>query len=285
MHFYSHHISDFNQSTRHCSRLERSIYRDLIEFYYDKEKPLPLDLNLLCRKIIANSDEEISAVKTILSEFFTETEDGYVNQRCQKEIDKYQASIKNKSEAGRKSAEARIRKRKEADAQQTSNRRSTSVDNHKPFTNNDKPSLFSTQKFESEDYKLAMYIDEKLLELNGKRKEPNFKVWAADINKMVRLDKRSREEIKQVFDWANADEFWSSNILSPAKLRKQFDTLLVKMGSVKKKESKLKLPANDDELWDFAKKHGLSNPSHAEDYRSYRYRLAMELEALNARQG
>ena len=58
MHHYPHHISDFNNSTRHLTRIERSIYRDLIELYYDTENPLPNDVELLCRKIIARTEEE-----------------------------------------------------------------------------------------------------------------------------------------------------------------------------------------------------------------------------------
>jgi hypothetical protein len=32
-----------------------------------------------------------------------------------------------------------------------------------------------------------------------------------------------------VFRWANKDEFWKTNILSPAKFRKQFSVLQAKM--------------------------------------------------------
>lgn len=49
--YYSHHIGDFDRATRHLTRIERSVYRDLLDVYYDTEQQLTLDLQALCRKI------------------------------------------------------------------------------------------------------------------------------------------------------------------------------------------------------------------------------------------
>lgn len=57
-------------------------------------------------------------------------------------------------------------------------------------------------------------------------KEPNINHWAEDFEKMRRLDNRSEKEISEVMLWALHDDFWSTNILSPGKLRKQFDRLM-----------------------------------------------------------
>lgn len=40
MNYYQHHIGDFNNATRHLSLVERAIYRDLLDMYYDTEKPI-----------------------------------------------------------------------------------------------------------------------------------------------------------------------------------------------------------------------------------------------------
>ncbi|MGE8450704.1 MAG: DUF1376 domain-containing protein, partial [Pseudomonadales bacterium] len=37
MNHYPHHIGDFNTATRHLSRLERAIYRDMRDMYCDTE--------------------------------------------------------------------------------------------------------------------------------------------------------------------------------------------------------------------------------------------------------
>lgn len=58
--------------------------------------------------------------------------------------------------------------------------------------------------------------------------------WAQCFDEMLRIDSRSKEEIREVCQWARKDEFWSSNFLSPLKLRKRndgvqyFDTFLSK---------------------------------------------------------
>ncbi|WP_287372451.1 YdaU family protein [Prosthecochloris sp.] len=142
MKYYKHHIGDFDQSTRHLTRIERSIYRDLIELYYDTEKPLPLDLNYLCRKIIARSDEERTSVQQVLNEFFTKVPDGWYHDRCEEEIETYHNNQSKRSEAGKASAEARKQRKEKAlnkrstSVEQASNKRAT---NHKPLTTNHKP--------------------------------------------------------------------------------------------------------------------------------------------------
>lgn len=52
-----------------------------------------------------------------------------------------------------------------------------------------------------------------------------FQTWCLEIDKMIRIDKRTESQVKTVIDWLPKDDFWRSNILSGAKLRKQFDTL------------------------------------------------------------
>jgi hypothetical protein len=47
----------------------------------------------------------------------------------------------------------------------------------------------------------------------------------ASIEKLLRIDKKTEEEVAQMIDWCQADEFWHSVILSTTKLRKHFDTM------------------------------------------------------------
>ncbi|NLZ11646.1 MAG: YdaU family protein [Alcaligenaceae bacterium] len=110
MNYYPHHIGDFNSATRHLTRIERSVYRDLIDLYYDTEAELTLDFNGLCRLIIARSDEERTAVEQVLNEFFTKTEHGWFHARCDEEIQKYRTNIEAKSAAGKASAARRAQK-------------------------------------------------------------------------------------------------------------------------------------------------------------------------------
>lgn len=110
MNYYPHHIGDFNSATRHLTRLERSVYRDMLDLYYDTEQPLSADVDSLCRLLIARSNEERTAVEQVLNEFFTETEGGWRHARCDAEIAKYHEQREAKSAAGRASAAKRAQK-------------------------------------------------------------------------------------------------------------------------------------------------------------------------------
>jgi uncharacterized protein YdaU (DUF1376 family) len=147
--YYPHHIGDFNSATRHLTRIERSIYRDMIEMYYDTEQPLPRDRAALCRKLMARSEEELTAVEQVLNEFFTDTDQGWFHDRCDAEILAYHKKLRDKSEAGKASAAARASKtgapkaapgndleQAQAAVQQVLDSCST---NQEPITNNHKP--------------------------------------------------------------------------------------------------------------------------------------------------
>jgi len=147
MNYYPHHIGDFNNATRHLTRVERSVYRDATELYYDTEKPLPLDIPTLERKLMCKTDEEKWALGDILAEFFIKTDEGYFQSRCDAEISKYRSNISSKAKAGRASAEARMIKKKSkstktntcsTDVQQNVNEIQL-TNNQEPVTSNHKP--------------------------------------------------------------------------------------------------------------------------------------------------
>ena len=110
---YPHHIGDFDRATRHLSRLERSVYRDLMDLYYDSEARLTLDMAALCRRIIARSTAERAAVVQVLGEFFLKTDTGWYHSRCEDEIAAYQANGSQRALAGKASAEARRLKKEQ----------------------------------------------------------------------------------------------------------------------------------------------------------------------------
>lgn len=65
----------------------------------------------------------------------------------------------------------------------------------------------------------------KVKTLSNQTKDPNFAQWADDIRKLVELDGQPLDLVSQIFHWANSDDFWAANVLSPAKLRKNFPRL------------------------------------------------------------
>jgi len=86
----------------------------------------------------------------------------------------------------------------------------------------------------AEDANLAEFIRQVIHDMQPSRKPPKLAQWANDIRLMREADKRTPDEIRQVFLWANADDFWRKNILSPAKLREKFDDLTLRMQKPRK---------------------------------------------------
>lgn len=146
MNYYSHHIGDFNNATRHLTRVERSLYRDAIELYYDTESALTLDFDKLARRLLANDSDEKASLLDVLNEFFNKTDDGWTHDRCEEEIAKYRANTSNKAKAG--IASALKRKQKATGVEQVLNTSYTGeqlTNNQEPITNNHINTLVSNK--------------------------------------------------------------------------------------------------------------------------------------------
>jgi len=79
--------------------------------------------------------------------------------------------------------------------------------------------------------RLIELLKSKILENNpGAIISPAYKnTWGKDIEKMMRLDGRSADQVRAVILWSQASDFWCSNIMSFNKLRQQFDKLTMQM--------------------------------------------------------
>ena len=171
MNYYQHHIGDFNNATRHLSLVERAIYRDLLDMYYDTEKPIDAsNLERLARRLQCTTEDQTAALKYVLEEFFTLQDGAYINNRCEREIAEFHGKRKQASEAGKASAKKRAEKKQQdpnggssnakqsngdssTDVEDQSNENSTAVEaalnenltdeqptiNHKPLTINQEP--------------------------------------------------------------------------------------------------------------------------------------------------
>jgi len=100
---------------------------------------------------------------------------------------------------------------------------------------NDKKETPSPKQVYDEDsipFRLSNYLYRKILINNPEHKQPNIQSWSDDFRKLIELDKRTPKEIGEVIDFAQSDSFWSTNILSASKLRKQYDALNMKRKQV-----------------------------------------------------
>ena len=101
MHYYQFNIGDYISHTRHLSPIEDIAYRRLLDAYYLSESPLNTGVASVARQI--NMKDYENEVNTILNEFFTLTDDGWLNSRANKEIAKYREMV----EAGKRGAAKR----------------------------------------------------------------------------------------------------------------------------------------------------------------------------------
>lgn len=90
------------------------------------------------------------------------------------------------------------------------------------------------------DLETAEWLFEKIISLRkewrkkqkiflvGEQKEPNLEEWANEIKLMRAVDGITDKEIRSLFDWADKDDdFLHVNILSPQKLRKHLEKLII----------------------------------------------------------
>jgi len=193
MHYYSFNISDFNNSTRHLSRLERSIYRDLIDYYYDKELPLPKDIAEVSRKIIAVSEDEISAVKQILKEFFTLEDGCYTHHKIEKELSIY----RSKADTARANGKLGGRPKKPIETQPVilaNPEESGSKANQELITNNHKP-ITNIKDIRENSKSLSPVPYAKILEL--------YHSTLPELSKVEKLTDKRKSYIRQ--RWISKD--------------------------------------------------------------------------------
>jgi hypothetical protein len=64
-----------------------------------------------------------------------------------------------------------------------------------------------------------------LMVSNGVKRPTISGKWIGDIDKLIRIDEKTVEQVEAAIRWSQADSFWSSNIHSPAALRKQYEKM------------------------------------------------------------
>lgn len=105
--------------------------------------------------------------------------------------------------------------------------------------------------YDKTHYSLAEYFYKLILKNNPEHKEPNLEKWSNDIRLMMERDGRTEKQIRYLMDWVQRDDFEMVNVLSPDKLRKRFDQLVLKVKTEKNKTaSKKEVNLNDFNLDD-----------------------------------
>jgi uncharacterized protein YdaU (DUF1376 family) len=194
MHYYQYNIGNYRRRTGHLTILEHGAYRSLMDTYYLEEQPLCVDIAHLMRTHSARTEDEQKAIKSVLSDFFILTEDGY----CHADMDEKIAEYHGKSDKARKSAQ--IRWGKDANAMRTHTEGNA---NHKPLTNNQEPVTKKREtsvpdKFEVTPEMFSWATEQGLPEMRIKPETENF------------LDRCRAKDIKYL-NWVAAWRTWVRN--------------------------------------------------------------------------
>jgi uncharacterized protein YdaU (DUF1376 family) len=134
MHYYKFNIADYRKDTGHLSTIEHGIYRQLIDWYYLDEQPIPEETQVVIRRLRLGFDE-VTFLQNILSDFFVLGKTGYKHKRIEVEIKDYQEQVeknKNNGKLGGRPKKTQVVISGLPDESQNN-------PNHKPLTNNHKP--------------------------------------------------------------------------------------------------------------------------------------------------
>lgn len=102
------------------------------------------------------------------------------------------------------------------------------------------PKIFSDDSLEM---KMTRFMVNKILNTYPGAIIPhNLNKWCSSFDRLMRIDGRTVDEIRQVMQWVYQDEFWCTNIRSPEKLREKWDTVYLQMQRGKQKKGEKQEP-------------------------------------------
>jgi len=135
MHYYKFNIADYRKDTGHLSTIEHGIYRQLIDWYYLDENPIPLETQVVSRRLRLASEVEVLSLQNVLSDFFKEGKSGYVHKRIELDINDYHEQAEKNQRNGKLGG----RPKKTQVVIDGLPHESQNNPNHKPLTINHKP--------------------------------------------------------------------------------------------------------------------------------------------------
>ena len=103
------YTGDYLRDTRALSLAEHGCYLLLLMHYWDAREPLPLDEQELSAICNARSAGEVDSMRKVLSKYFVKMDDGFYNQRMQREIEKASAISKSRGKSGKLGGLARAK--------------------------------------------------------------------------------------------------------------------------------------------------------------------------------
>lgn len=101
MHYYQFNIADYRKDTIHLSMLEHGAYRQLLDWLYLEQTPIPKKTEVVFRRLSAKTEDEKNAILAVLNDMFFLTDDGYIQHRVMRELDAYKAKAEGARRNGK----------------------------------------------------------------------------------------------------------------------------------------------------------------------------------------
>lgn len=137
MHYYQRNLGDYARDTGHLSALEHGVYTLLLDWYYVNERPITM------REAIRVSRGNPEETQVVLSEFFKETELGWIHSYADRVIEEYHVKAARNRENGAKGGRPKVLQPIDSAGSKTHSVSSgmpdlTLTKNQEPLTNNQK---------------------------------------------------------------------------------------------------------------------------------------------------
>lgn len=101
-------------------------------------------------------------------------------------------------------------------------------------------------RFADSDLQTAEFIWNLIQDMQPDRRQPKLDKWADSVRLMRERDNRTDDQIRELFTWCNRDPFWKTNILSPDKLRTQWDDLQLRRETSERTDQ---VPNEAEAIW------------------------------------
>lgn len=206
MNYYQFHIGDYAAHTRRLSPIEDLAYRRLLDEYYLQECPLIGSVQDIARLI--GLPNNAADVERVLNDYFDPFENGWANKRCDEEIERFQANLKQKIAAGKASGAAR-KANKINGSEHTLSARSTNAE----LTKNQEPITKNISKIDK-----SILGDDKRKKKLPQDFKPNEKHQALATQLQINLDQELEQFIDHhrargttMIDWNAALNTWIRN--------------------------------------------------------------------------
>ncbi len=224
MNYYSFHIGDYRRDTTHLSMLEHGAYRQLLDWIYLDEKPIPKEIELVFRRLSAKTKNDRKAIMTVLNEMFILTDNGYTQRRATSEITNYHGKAeraRNNGKLGGRPKKTKVVSSRISVKTKTKTNQKLITNNHQPQSNED--TIFLLKLLSLSVRKQTAFDWIKL------RKEQRATISETVIKGLIRESKKAELSLDQVLmiccerGWRGFKAEWTNEVVTQNK--EKFDGL------------------------------------------------------------